>query len=92
MKIQDSKILAAKLARIAHDIAECDARRAELGAQQAKIWQELAEGEAVVDVRTLRKAKTPHRPVLGPVSELDRARARIALRDIEMKERDHGKK
>jgi len=80
MKIEAGKLLMARLARITHELAECDARRAELGAQQAAVWSEMAQGETV-DLRTLRKARAPHMPEIPEPSEFDRARARIALRD-----------
>lgn len=84
MKLEEGKILMAKLARIDHDVAELDAKRAELGAQRAAVWKELADG-AEVDLRTLRKTRAPHRPQLEPASELDRARARMYLREIEIR-------
>jgi len=87
MSTKDSgKIQMAKLARIDHEMAELDARRAELGAKRAAIWAELAEGETV-DLRTMRKPKTPHRPQIAPVSDVDRARARGFLRDSDLRRR-----
>lgn len=83
MKQEDGKILMAKLARIDHDVAELDARRAELGAQRAAVWQELADG-VTVDIRTLRKTKAPHAPSIAPASEVDRARARRYLREFDL--------
>ncbi len=86
MKHESGKICMAKLARIDHELAELDARRAELGAQRAAVWAELAEGETF-DLRTMRKAKTPHRPTIGPVADIDRARARAALRESDLRRR-----
>lgn len=86
MRLEDGKILMAKLARIDHDVAELDAKRAELGAQRAAVWAELAEG-AEIDLRTLRKARAPHRPEIPEPNDIDRARARIALRDHELRKR-----
>ena len=94
MKQADGKYLMAKLARIDHDVAELDgqmaetaSRRAQLGVQRAAVWAELAEGE-VVDLRTLQKPKTPHRPTIAPPSEVDRARARALLRDGDLRRRN----
>jgi hypothetical protein len=91
MNKADGKLRMAKLARIDHDSAELDgqmaelaSRRAQLGAQRAAIWAEMAEGE-VVDLRTLQKPKTPHRPTIAPPSEVDRARARALLRDGDLR-------
>jgi len=86
MKQGTGKIHMAKLARIDHEIAELDARRAELGAQRAAVWAELADGETV-DLRTMRKQKTPHRPQIAPVAEVDRARARAFLRESDVRRR-----
>ena len=73
----------AKLAAIDHDLAELDAQRAQLGVKRAAIWAELAEGETV-DLRTLQKHKTPHRPALPPASDEDRARARSYLQQSDL--------
>jgi len=86
MRQADGKICMAKLAAIDHDLAELDAQRAQLGAKRAAIWAELAEGE-VVDLRTLQKHKTPHRPTLGPVSAEARAEARSYLQRDELNRR-----
>jgi hypothetical protein len=80
------KIQMGKLAGIGRQLAELDARRAELVAAQADIFEALAEGQTI-DPRTLRKSKARHQPVLGPVSDLDRARARSVLRDTDIRRR-----
>jgi len=83
MRQADGKLCMARLARIDHDLAELDAQRAELGAKRAAIWAELAEGETV-DLRTLRRPKTPHVPTLPEPTEIDRARARAYLRQSDL--------
>lgn len=86
MRKESGKIQMSKLALIEQEIAELDARRAELSAKKAGIYAELADG-ASIDHRTLQRPKTPHRPKLGPVSELDRARARSILRETDIRRR-----
>ena len=77
----DGKAQLQKLARVSHQIAELDARRAELFAEQARIYDTLADGERTTDLRTARRLSAPRRPKLLPVSEEDRARAIDALRE-----------
>lgn len=86
MSKDSGKIQMAKLARIGRELAELDAKRAELVAAQASIFEALAEGETV-DLRTLRKPKAPHVPKIGPVSELDRKRARSILQETDIRRR-----
>jgi hypothetical protein len=76
----------AKLARIGRQLAELEVRRAELIAAQASIFEALAEGETI-DPWTLRRPKARHRPSLGPISELDRVRARSVLRETDIRRR-----
>lgn len=83
MNQAEGKVCMAKLARIDHELAELDAQRATLGAKRAAVWAELAEGE-VVDIRTLRKHKTQHRPVIPPSSDEDRAQARSYLQQSDL--------
>lgn len=79
------KIAMAKLARISERRAELNAELAQLEAERAKIERSLADGE--VDPRTLRRAPRAAAPVLPQVSEVDRARARQALRESALRRR-----
>jgi hypothetical protein len=81
MKRDSGKVCMAKLARVTHQLAEIDARRAELLSEQARIYDELSEGETV-DMRTGRRHPTiAKRAPLAPVAAEDRALAQAALRD-----------
>jgi chromosome segregation ATPase len=76
----ENKIRMARLARIDRKLAELDAERAELQAERAQVFEELADGEQAVDLRTQRRSPTPHVPKLPPISDTDRAAARQGLR------------
>lgn len=78
MSKQSGKIAMAKLARISERRAELSAELAQLELERSKIERELAEGEK--DPRTLRRAPKQNRPAIPVPSELDRARAKDALR------------
>ena len=69
----------AKLANTARRRAELTAELAQVEAQQAVVFDELAEG-TTVDLRTGRRHPRKHVPQFPEPSELDRARARAALR------------
>jgi hypothetical protein len=86
VKKESGKFKMAELARLEHEIAELDARRAALQARKAGIFSELAEGESV-DLRTMRKSRTVRQPQLAPVSELDKARATSALQQLGLRQR-----
>ena len=73
------RIQMAKLANTARRRAELTAELAQVEAQQAGVFDELAEG-TTVDLRTGRRQPRKHVPQLPEPSELDRAKARAALR------------
>ena len=73
------RIQMAKLANTARRRAELTAELAQVEAQQAGVFDELAEG-TTVDLRTGRRHPRKHVPQFPEPSELDRARARAALR------------
>ena len=77
---QVHKIRMARAARALHRLAELDGERAEVQAELATIYGEMAEGETV-SLRTGRRLPRAPRPTIGPVSEMDQARAQAALRD-----------
>ena len=79
------KIAMAKLAVISERRAELAAELSSLEAEAAKIQRGLADGE--VDPRTLRRAPRAAAPKLPQVSQVDRARARQALRDSALRRR-----
>jgi hypothetical protein len=71
---ESGKVCMAKLARIAHRQAELDAERAQLSAEQAKIYNELADGETV-DMTTGKRLAREKQLVFDPVDSAERARA-----------------
>lgn len=87
MNKSEGKIQMAKLARLRHREAELHAELAETLAEEAKIFDELAEGETV-DLRTARR-RANYRPVALPtdVSQEDRAAATDALRSNDLRRR-----
>jgi hypothetical protein len=71
---ESGKLCMAKLARIAHRQAEIDAERAQLSAEQAKIYNELADGETV-DMTTGKRLAREKQLTFDPVDPETRARA-----------------
>lgn len=72
---ESGQICMAKLARISHRLAELDAERSQLAAEQAKVYDELADGETV-DMTTTRRLQRPRRLVFDePVLPEDDAKA-----------------
>ena len=82
MKHESGKICMAKLARIAHRQAELDAERAQLSAEQAKVFNELAEGETV-DMTTGKRIPRERQLTFDPIDPADRARALQTLSHYE---------
>lgn len=80
------KIRMASAARVLHRLAELDGERAELQAQLARIYGEMAEGESS-SLRTGKRLPRASVPTIGPISETDRARARAALHDADVRRR-----
>lgn len=74
-----------KLARIDSRLAEISAEQGSLIAARAKILQEMADGDVVME--TGRKAPRQHRPEIEPPTELDAMRARSALNTLERRRR-----
>jgi hypothetical protein len=81
---KDGKVNLSQMARIDLQLAELDgetaelcARKAELLAERSRILSGMADND--VSLETGRKVPARHVPKLGPVSELDRQRARVAL-------------
>lgn len=74
MKREQGKLFMARLATIRRRRADLQGELAALEAQEAKLFEELAEGE-VVDLRTLRAVPREHLPALPVASETDQARA-----------------
>jgi len=72
------KVSMAKLAHIAHRLAQLDAERGQLSAEQAKIFSELAEGETV-DMTTGKRLPRERKLVFEPVDPEIRAKALRAL-------------
>ena len=87
MNKESGKIQMAKLARLRHREAELHAELAETLAQEAQIFDELAEGESV-DLRTSRRRPTFREPVLrGDLTPEDRQIARQSIRDNDVRRR-----
>lgn len=86
---RDGKIRLAKLARIDHQLAELHGRMAELLAQRARLFDEMSDSE-VSSLTTGRKTPVRCEPQLPPVSDTDRARARAALREADIRRRMRG--
>jgi hypothetical protein len=83
---QAHKVRMATAARVLHRLAELDGERAELQGELARIYSEMAEGETV-SLRTGKRLPRTSVPQLGPISEVDRARARAALQDAAVRRR-----
>jgi hypothetical protein len=75
----------ARFASLKRERARLMAQLADLDAQEATLLDEFAEND--VDLRTGRRAPRAHVPTLGPVSELDQARADRALQKSDSKRR-----
>jgi hypothetical protein len=75
---ESGRIQMAKLARIRHKRAELLAEMAELDAEEARVYDELAEGESV-DLRTGRRRPRAHTPSIPEASPEDSALAKAAL-------------
>lgn len=67
-------------------LAQLDNRIAELTAERAKVFAEMAEGEGV-SLETGRKQPKAHVPEFKLIPETDRARASAALRANEVRRR-----
>lgn len=74
-----NKIRMARLARVHRRRAELLAELAELEAEEASVFTDLADGESV-DLRTGRRVARRHEAALPEFSDTDRAAARAALR------------
>jgi hypothetical protein len=74
VKHESGKICMAKLARIAHRLAELDAERGQLSAEQAKVFNEMADGETV-DMTTGKRLPREKQLVFDPVDPAERAKA-----------------
>ena len=87
MNQSDGKICMAKLARVKHQQAQDFAHLGELMAEEARLLDELAEGETV-DIRTGHH-RPKYRQPLPPqnVTDEERAAATQMLRDNEFKRR-----
>jgi hypothetical protein len=69
----------AKLARIKHRIAELDAERSQLSAEESKIFHELADGE-IVDMTTGKRLSRERQIVFDqPINPEADAEARASL-------------
>lgn len=84
---KDHKLRLARLARLHHQLAELDGKRAEHQAELARIYAEMADGETAVDLETGRRQPRPHLPRVPQVSDTDRALARAALRERAVRRR-----
>jgi len=80
---ESGKVCMAKLARIAHRLADLDAERAQLSAEQAKVFNELADGETV-DMTTGKRLPRERQFATGPIDPEARAKA---LQSLHMHER-----
>jgi hypothetical protein len=87
MTLESGKIQMAKLARLRHRAAELHGELAETLAEEAKIYDELAEGQSV-DLRT-GKMRAKYRKVELPtnITAEERASAVDALRGNDMRRR-----
>ena len=74
---REGKIQLMKLARIDHQLAQLASAQARLLAERAQVFDGMATEDR--EVTTGKKERTPHRPIIGPVSEVDRQRAIKAL-------------
>lgn len=86
MTKENGKIQMAKLARIRHKRAELLAEMAQLDAEEAQVYDTLAEGTSV-DLRTGRRKPKHLRPNITTVSPEAEALAKTALRDNVMRRR-----
>lgn len=74
---QAAKVQMARASRIDRRLAELAAEQAELLAERARVFDELADG--AIDIVQGRRAAAPPEPALPPISRLDAARAERAL-------------
>lgn len=81
---ESGKVCMAKLARIAHRLADIDAERAQLSAEQAKIFNELADGETV-DMTTGKRLPRERQITIPPVDPETRAKALQSLHQYQNK-------
>lgn len=75
---ESGKMCMAKLARIANRLADLDAERSQLSAEQAKIFNELAEG-TTVDMTTGKRLPREKHLTFEPVDPEIRAKALRAI-------------
>lgn len=79
------KIRATKLSHLHRRRAELSAQLAEIDAEIARIFENAASNETSVELD--RKPPAAHEPVLKPVSDADRIRARAVIRDAGLRRR-----
>jgi hypothetical protein len=82
---QSAKLQMARVARLNQQLSELRAEESALLAELSKAFRELADGE--IDLTTGNRQARRHVPKLPQISETDRARARHALRDAEVRRR-----
>lgn len=80
------RVCMAKLARIAQRFAELDAERAQLSAENAKIFHEMADGE-VVDMTSGKRQPRERKLEFDPVDPEARAKALKSLNEHTNKRR-----
>lgn len=86
MRTEDGKIRLTKLARIQRRLAELSSEEATLHAEEAALFEQLAEGGSL-EPRAGRRPSVRKLPEARPVSELDQARAAQALSRNEIRRR-----
>ena len=83
---RDHQVRMARLALLSQRVAELDAQRAEATHEIATIYRAMAEGQTV-ELRSGRRHQRAHVPKRKEISETDRARADVALREREIQRR-----